>query len=107
MSQTTIERIPSARRAAFRSHQLGKLIRTPSRLILSSLTSFLPMALFIGYRTNQNEIGTDWSAVWSTWAIVATGWLALMLGVMLVALTGVIAQSKAASLQLQLARIES
>jgi hypothetical protein len=106
MSETTIEIIPAARRAAFRSHQLGKMVRTPSRLILSSLTSFLPMAVFIGYRTNQNELGTDWSAVWASWAIVSTGWLALMLGVMLVALTGVIAQSKAASLQLQLAHIE-
>jgi hypothetical protein len=107
MSETTIEIIPAARRAAFRSHQLGKMIRTPSRLLLSSLTSFLPMALFIGYRTNQNKTGTDWSAVWSSWAIVVSGWLTLMLGVMLVALTGVIAQSKAASLQLQLALIKS
>jgi hypothetical protein len=106
MSQTSIERIPAARRAAFRSHQLGKMIRTPSRLILSSLTSFLPIALFIGYKTNQNEIETDWSAVWVFWAIVSTGWLALTLGVVLVALTGVIAQSKAALLQLQVALIE-
>jgi hypothetical protein len=104
MAKISAAQFELASRAADRANRLGALVFSVAKVLFWLLTFAVSCGLIAIYKLNRDDYGsyTDWSAVWSGWAVLIGAWLMYSFALAMIALVGAVAQAKAESLDIQI-----